>query len=70
MVLRFNFQRAMRRIKNLSGGQVKKRQEKRKIKNVFYIYDQTEILIFSQPVITCSNLTMETLEQGLKYVRS
>ena len=24
----------------------------------------------TQPVITCSNLTIETLEQGVKYVQS
>ena len=24
----------------------------------------------SQPAITCSNLTIETLEQGVKYVQS
>ena len=26
--------------------------------------------ILTQPAITCSNLTKETLEQGLKYVQS
>ena len=25
---------------------------------------------FSQPAITCSKLTIETLEQGVKYVQS
>ena len=25
---------------------------------------------FTQPAITCSNLTIETLEQGVKYVQS
>ena len=29
------------------------------------------ILVFStQPLITCSNLTVETQEQGVKYVQS
>ena len=26
--------------------------------------------VFSQPTITCSKLTIETLEQGVKYVQS
>ena len=25
---------------------------------------------YTQPAITCSNLTIETLEQGVKYVQS
>ena len=28
------------------------------------------IIIHSQPAITCSKLTIETLEQGVKYVQS
>ena len=28
------------------------------------------ILHFSQPAFTCSKLTIETLEQGVKYVQS
>ena len=27
-------------------------------------------VVLSQPAITCSKLTMETLEQGVKYVQS
>ena len=27
-------------------------------------------IAFTQPAITCSKLTIETLEQGLKYVQS
>ena len=38
-------------------------------------YDTGEILLkhhpsFSQPAITCLKLTIETLEQGVKYVQS
>ena len=29
-----------------------------------------KILIITQPAITCSKLTIETLEQGMKYVQS
>ena len=28
------------------------------------------VFISSQPAITCSKLTMETVEQGVKYVQS
>ena len=28
------------------------------------------VLYYSQPAITCSKLTIETLEQGVKYVQS
>ena len=28
------------------------------------------VLYLSQPAITCSKLTIETLEQGVKYVQS
>ena len=27
-------------------------------------------MLYTQPVITCSKLTIETLEQGVKYVQS
>ena len=37
-----------------------------KIKN----YDQKLSQYLSQPAITCSKLTIETLEQGVKYVQS
>ena len=30
----------------------------------------TVLLIQTQPAITCSKLTIETLEQGVKYVQS
>ena len=30
----------------------------------------SQIIIVTQPAITCSKLTIETLEQGLKYVQS
>ena len=29
-----------------------------------------QILVITQPAITCSKLTIETLEQGVKYVQS
>ena len=29
-----------------------------------------QILVNSQPAIACSKLTIETLEQGVKYVQS
>ena len=29
-----------------------------------------QIFITAQPAITCSKLTIETLEQGVKYVQS
>ena len=32
--------------------------------------DESESEFFTQPVITCSKLTIETLEQGVKYVQS
>ena len=43
-----------------------------KINNVkFFIDIKTYIHIsVKQPAITCSKLTIETLEQGVKYVRS
>ena len=34
------------------------------------ITDQVLQELFSQPTITCSKLTTETLEQGVKYVES
>ena len=37
----------------------------------FYFTKQGYILTFTtQPAITCSKLTIETLEQGVKYVQS
>ena len=30
----------------------------------------TNVVVISQPAITCSKLTIETLEQGVKYVQS
>ena len=40
--------------------------------NIFYLFrDVIPFKIrYSQPAITCSNLTIETLEQGVKYVQS
>ena len=35
-----------------------------------YIIDFGHIKQDSQPAITCSKLTIETLEQGVKYVQS
>ena len=36
-----------------------------------FLYKLNMILVkSSQPAITCSKLTMETLEQGVKYVQS
>ena len=32
--------------------------------------EKTSIKMLSQPVIACSKLTIETLEQGVKYVQS
>ena len=32
--------------------------------------DGESMMITSQPAITCSKLTMETLEPGVKYVQS
>ena len=29
-----------------------------------------DAMIYTQPAITCSKLTIETLEQGVKYVQS
>ena len=37
------------------------------LKNYLLEYVHT---IISQPANTCSNLTIETLEQGMKYVQS
>ena len=31
---------------------------------------ETNEIIYTQPAITCSKLTIETLEQGVKYVQS
>ena len=33
-------------------------------------WNSIEVLLQSQPAITCSKLTIETLEQGVKYVQS
>ena len=41
--------------------------------SIFYAYLETLILLVvqsSQQAITCSKLTIETLEQGVKYVQS
>ena len=32
--------------------------------------DYTELKLFSQATLTCSKLTIETLEQDVKYVQS
>ena len=37
--------------------------------NSFYIYDDSR-QVLPQPAIACSKLTIETLEQGVKYVQS
>ena len=34
------------------------------------IQQVTNVAIISQPAITCSKLTIETLKQGVKYVQS
>ena len=40
-------------------------------KNVLALYViKYYIIVTTQPVITCSKLTIETLEQGVKYVQS
>ena len=44
-----------------------KRHEVTKESTKIYQFSQQE---HSQPAITCSKLTIETLEQGLKYVQS
>ena len=36
---------------------------------VIIIYKRNNVAI-TQPAITCSKLTIETLEQGVKYVQS
>ena len=36
----------------------------------FYLIDDHHHFIIAQPVIACSKLTIETLEQGVKYVQS
>ena len=36
----------------------------------FFCSSRTSIFIFSQPAFNCSKLTIETLEQGVKYVQS
>ena len=38
--------------------------------SVISSYYSPRILISTQPAITCSKLTIETLEQGVKYVQS
>ena len=35
-----------------------------------HMFFQVILIIISQPTITCSKLTIETLEQGVKYVQS
>ena len=34
------------------------------------LFSRVSIFLTSQPAITCSKLTIETLEQGVKYVQS
>ena len=41
-----------------------------KYTNSLYYTIQSSIVQSAQPAITCSKLTMETLEQGMKYVQS
>ena len=37
----------------------------------FFFFSEAEDLeIATQPIITCSELTIETLEQGVEYVQS
>ena len=38
--------------------------------NVYYITRQNLHFVLAQPAFTCSKLTIETLEQGVKYVQS
>ena len=38
-------------------------------KDLCYLYLPQHALELAQPVITCSKLTIETLEQGVKYVQ-
>ena len=35
-----------------------------------HMFFKVILIIISQPAITCSKLTIETLEQGVKYVQS
>ena len=37
---------------------------------LLYVKIKGKIHTYSQPAITCSKLTIETLEQGVKYVQS
>ena len=37
---------------------------------LFYKVVSTKLPAYTQPAITCSKLTIETLEQGVKYVQS
>ena len=41
-----------------------------KDKRIFQIRPISNLHLFTQPAITCSKLTIETLEQGAKYVQS
>ena len=37
---------------------------------IYADFSRYKVIITAQPVITCSKLTIETLEQGVKYVQS
>ena len=39
-------------------------------KSGVFLYNKRETAVQSQPAIACSKLTIETLEQGVKYVQS
>ena len=38
--------------------------------NSWHLYAMRLQIVKSQPAFTCSKLTIETLEQGVKYVQS
>ena len=38
--------------------------------NIFYVISNKIFYVITQSVFTCSELTIETLEQGVKYVQS
>ena len=40
------------------------------ILTVYFLYNSFSFELYSQAAITCSKLTTETLEQGMKYVQS
>ena len=41
-----------------------------KNKIMMKVYDSCSNYLLTQPAFTCSKLTIETLEQGVKYVQS